>query len=98
MTLRTGPGGIRPGPSANPSLEELCVSQISSFGDCDFSAVCTPDVRRAMCGAGDGVQKHPAGVRSTSGGAAESPSVCTGTGASGISEELNVTSRKIKLQ
>ena len=81
-------------PSAKNSLLPEWVSIVTHFGDCDFSVVCTPDVQRAMCGAGPGVQKHPAGVRSTSGGAAESPSVCTGTGASGISEELNVTSRK----
>ena len=63
-TLRTGPGesdnwrlrerGIRPRASAKGSLGEPCATRISSFGDCDFSAVCTPDVHRAMCGAGAG--------------------------------------------
>ena len=50
------------------------------FGDCDFSAVCSPDVHRAMCGPGDRAQKDPAGVRSSSGGASESPFGATGTG------------------
>ena len=53
---------------------------VTCFGDCEFSAVCTPDVHRAMWGPADGAQKDPAGVRSTLGGAAESPSGATGTG------------------
>ena len=50
------------------------------FGDCDFSAECTPHMHRATCGPGDGAQKDPPGARSTLGGAAESPSGATGTG------------------
>ena len=34
---------------------------VTCFGDCDFSAVCTPNVQRAMCGAGPGIQKAPCG-------------------------------------
>ena len=72
--------GFRPRASAKSSVQQHWLSRISSFGDCDFSAVCTPYVRRAMCGPGDGAQKDPAGVRSTLGGAAEYPSGATSTG------------------